>query len=302
MTKYKRIIEEDENGNQKVIDFIKTNETIKVIPKLTPNQLETINQKSELKTDCKRLGGFIHISYVKNELLFNELNLKLPTITRLVYLATYIDYNSGEENVLVKHGKNYKLEYLTRKDLKTLLKLKDGTFNNFLKETKEKDLLYCVDKKYYLSPKYFSKGTCPFNRKEYARIFINTTRELYLNSKTSQHKNLAYVFQLIPYLHYNTNALCRNPREKDINLLEKLSLKDICEMLGLDTNSKSLTTFKKKLLSFNVERNGKNYYLFTRVNLETRDGQKDFFVVNPDVIWKGKNLSIKEEMFLKLLT
>ena len=73
-------------------------------------------------------------------------------------------------------------------------------------------------------------------------------------------------------------------------------------MLGLDTNSKSLTTFKKKLLSFNVERNGKNYYLFTRVNLETRDGQKDFFVVNPDVIWKGKNLSIKEEMFLKLLT
>ena len=63
-----------------------------------------------------------------------------------MYLATYMDYNYREENVLVKHGKNYKLEYLTRKDLKELLNLTDRTFNNFLKETKEKNLLYCVDK------------------------------------------------------------------------------------------------------------------------------------------------------------
>lgn len=300
MTKYKRIIEEDENGNQKVIDVIKSTETIKVIPKKDPKQLAIANQKDELKTHCKQLGGYIHISYVKNELLFNELNLKLPTITRLVYLATYIDYNSGEENVLVKHGKNYKLEYLTRKDLKELLNLTDRTFNNFLKEAKEKNLLYCVDKKHYLSPNYFSRGVCPFNRKEYARIFINTTRELYTKSKSSQHSNLAYVFQLIPYIHYDTNVLCRNPREQNTKLLEKLSLKDICEMLGLGTTSKSLTLFKRRLLSFNIEKDGEIYYLFTRVTLETYTGKKDYFVVNPDVIWKGSSLKLKKEILLKI--
>lgn len=301
MTKYKRIIEEDENGNQKVIDVIKSTETIKVIPKKDPKQLAIANQKNELKTHCKNLGGYVHIRYIKNELLFNELNLKLPTIARLVYLATFIDYNNREENVLIKHGQHQKIEYLTRKDLGYLLNLTDTPLRDFLKEAEANNLIYHVNKKYYLSTEYFSKGECHFNKNEYARIFIDTTRLLYQNSKPTQHRQLAYIYQLIPYLHYDSNVLCKNPEETNIKLLQRLTLKEICKILGLGSSSKSLDNLKKKLLSFHIEKDGAEYYLFTRIKLEKHTGQTDFFVVNPNVIWKGSDLDLKKEIISKLL-
>lgn len=297
----KRIRQEDTKGNKKMIDIIKDGETVKVVKDLTPQQLAILNQKNDLKTHCSELGGYVHISYVKNELLFNELNLKLATITRLVFLATFIDYNNREANVLVKHGKNNKLEYLTRKDLQKLLNLSDTPFKEFLKETKEKGLLFCVNKKYYLSNEYFSKGKCLFNNKEYARIFVDTTRLLYSNSRPSQHKQLAYIFQLIPYLHYDSNVLCKNPEELDTRKLERLSLKEICELLGLGTSKETMKKFKKNLLSFHVEINNEIYYLFARVKLETYLKETDFFVVNPNIIRKGSNLNIKKEITNSLL-
>lgn len=107
MPNYKRIYKENETGGQDVIGYIKPNETVRVVKNLTPQQIAIINQKDELKEHCRELGGFIHVCYVKNELLFNNLNLTRPTITRLIYLATYIDYNNRDSNLLVKYGKNH---------------------------------------------------------------------------------------------------------------------------------------------------------------------------------------------------
>ena len=122
MSNYKRIYKENETGGQDIIGYIKPNETIKVIKDLTPQQIAIINQKDELKEHCKQLGGFIHVCYVKNELLFNEFNLKLATVARLIYLATYVSYNciEGDENVLVRQGQGNQIKYMTRKDMKEL--------------------------------------------------------------------------------------------------------------------------------------------------------------------------------------
>ena len=75
MTKYKRIIEENTEGNQTVIGLIEQGETVRVIKDLTPEQIAIINQQDELKSHYKNLGGFVNVCYVKNELLFNKLQL-----------------------------------------------------------------------------------------------------------------------------------------------------------------------------------------------------------------------------------
>ena len=301
MTKYKRIIEENTEGNQTVIGLIKQGETVRVIKDLTPEQIAIINKQDELKSHYKNLGGFVNVCYVKNELLFNEFNLKLATITRLIYLATFIDYNNREENVLVKHGKDYKVEYLTRKDIKELLGLSKNPLSSFLKEAKEKDILFEANGKYYLSNKIFTKGKGNFDVGKFTRIFINTTRFLYQNCPTSQHKQLAYVFQLIPYMNYETNTICKNPEERDKRFLERLSLKEICKLLNIGTSNSAIYKFEHNLLSFYIEVNRTKYYLFKRIIIKGVHGRNDFFAVNPNVIWKGSNLNSSKEILDSLV-
>ena len=136
-SKYKRIYEEKANGELECVGLIKEWETIKVVKEITPQQKVFLSNKNELTQHNKKLGGFIQVCYVKNQLLFNDLNLNKATISRFLYLATYIDYNDREENVLVKYTKNNKIEYMSKRDMKYLLNLGDTAFKSFYKEIKE---------------------------------------------------------------------------------------------------------------------------------------------------------------------
>jgi hypothetical protein len=300
MPNYKRIYKENETEGQDVIGYIKPNETVRVVKNLTPQQIAIINQKDELKEHCRELGGFIHVCYVKNELLFNNLNLTRPTITRLIYLATYIDYNNRDSNLLVKYGKNHKLEPLKKKDIENLMKLSNPSFLKFFNEIKEKGILFEDNKKYYLSNKYFSKGQSIYKKKEYTRIFIDSTRFFYQNSTSRQHTQLSYVFQLIPFLHYETNILCRNPDELDIDNLDILSLRDICELLKIKTSYEQMSRVENSLLKFKLIFNNKKYHLFKRIIVKGEDEKVDYFITNPLLIWKGNDVDKNKETIEKL--
>ncbi|MDY2881810.1 MAG: hypothetical protein SOT71_04045 [Romboutsia timonensis] len=296
MNKYKRIYEEKAEGELELVGLIKEGETIKVIKDLTPQQKAIINNKKELNTYSKKLGGFLHVCYVKNQLLFNTLNLNQATISRFLYLATYIDYNDREENVLIKHTQNNKLEYLTKRDIRNLLNLSEKTFYDFMKEVKEKELLFEANNKIYLNPVYVNKGRSNFRNKEYTRMFIDTTKELYENCTSRQHKRLSYIYQLLPFLNYESNILCNNPEEKDINKLDKLSFKDICGILGLSKDKKSMNTLKKDLFKFYITKDNKKYYFFSYVTIKQENGSESYYVVNPLVIWKGSDLQVAKDI------
>lgn len=292
MNKYKRIYEEKSEGEFELVGLIKEGETIKVIKDLSPKQKAILNNKNNLNAYSKKLGGFLHVCYVKNQLLFNDLNLKPSTISRFLYLATYIDYNDREENVLIKHGQNNKIEYLSKKNIRILLNLSDSTFKRFYKEVKDKELLFEANDKIYLNPVYVNKGRSNFRNKDYTRIYIDTTRELYDNCTSRQHKQLSYVYQLLPFLNYESNILCSNPEEKEIEKLNKLSFKDICQILGLSEDKKSMSTLKKDLFKFYITRDDKKYYFFSYVTIKQEKKSESYYVVNPMIIWKGTNLQV----------
>lgn len=228
--------------------------------------------------------------YIKNELLFNHLNLDRANISRLIYLSTYIDYNDRQENLLVKYGRDKKVEPINKVQLRNLLGLSESTFKRFLNDVKTNSLLYELDDKFFISNEYFSKGKCIFKEKDYTRIYVDTTRFLYENCTVSQHKQLSYAFQLIPKLHYETNVICENPDEENKDDLIKLGLKGICEFLEISTNKSSMCKFEKDLYKLKINVDGKKHYMFKRVIIKGRNGKNDYFVVNPEVIWKGNNL------------
>lgn len=255
---------------------------------LTPQQIKVINQKNSLKKETDKLGGYVHMICIRNKLLFNNLQIDRADISRLIYLATFIDYNDRKENLLIVREKGKPATAMTRTQMKKLLKLAETPFKKFLQSSLINDLIWKVNNKYYINNKYFTKGKAGFNDKEYTRIFINTTRYLYQHSTPRQHKILGYAFQLIPYAHYELNVICRNPLEVDVNRVNKLSLQEICELLGISTEKGNMVKFRNNLSKFYINVEGNKYYLFAHATI--RAGTiKDYFVINPAVSWAGNN-------------
>lgn len=303
ITQHKMGVVYDEYGNIIKTMIIKNNEDVGVFDKkrnLTDTQIKYINNKTCKSEYDKELGGYIHMAYVKNELLFNKFGLDRASISRLIYLATYLDYNSNNEGVLVKYSQFKEIIPLTREEIFKMLGLSERAFIMFLEDVKSCKLLYVYDKKFYLNTDYFNKGDCNFNNKEYTRIYIDTTRNLYENSSPRNHKRLSYIFQLIPKLHHETNILLHNPMVVHIENENKMTLKDVCDFLKVSYDKGNGRKILKELLKFNVKINGMTTYLFKYVTVEGYKSKNDYFVVNPQVIWSGNNVESVKNILEKL--
>ena len=292
-------------GKDGQIEFdgvLKKNEEVIIQKKkkeLTPQQIKFLENRSELSKHTEKLGGYIHMGYVKNELLFDKLDIDKANISRLIYLSTFIEYNNKEENLLIKRVQNNEAEAMTRTDIKKVMKLNDTAFKSFLSDIKKNKLLYEADGRFYISPDFFTKGVnkkgedeeTRLKNKEYTRVFIDTTRYLYEKCSSRQHKQLSYVFQLVPYINYELNILCSNPQETNFYELDKLNLVQICKLIGVNTdNRQNINKMKNELLKFKVNVNGNDYGFLSYAKIQNGYGIKDYFVVNPQVVWKGREM------------
>ena len=257
----------------------------------TPKQKHFFNMENELKTSSYLEGGYVHMFYIKNEILFNDIGLKPNSVTRLIYLATYLNYTEKYKKygMLVKYGENNKPKPMTRKDLKEIMKLSDTQFKGFLKELKDKSILFEMDKKYYLNNAYFCKGRVKNNREyaklynNYTRIYIPPIRELYNKFKPTKHKQLGYIFQLIPYMDFED---CRLINDEGY----KLELYDMCEILGLSTDKDNMNKLKNEFKKMTFFVANKEYYLFARVQI----GEHTAWHINPYALWSGSELETKK--------
>lgn len=280
----------DKKGIIKVDKIINDNEEIIIKRRkrnLTDKQKNFLNQSDDFKNHCRSLGGYIHMIYYKNEIVFNDINIDKANISRIMYLATFVDYNDKKEGLLTTKGSGYKSVPMDRKKMKELLNLGDTAFKSFLKNCKDNELIYEVDKKFYINPIYFNKGNVDLlsDNKGYCRLFINTIRELYINCKPSQHKTLTNIYQLIPFIHYSNNMICHNPECLE-DEAKPMNLKDIGIKLKIENNRTNLNRLTKELEKFKVTVEDKEYKLFAYVKVS----DKDFFFINPYVIYSGNNV------------
>lgn len=272
------------------------NETVYVKKPLQINQLKFLEKRNKLQEFTSSLGGFVHISYVNDELLFNKTNLKVADICRLIYLSTYLGHHIRTNNMLVNYINARKITPMSKDDMQKKLNLKDRAFSNFIREVKKENILIEEEGKYYLSEVYFKKGEYKKLENEgYSRVFINTTRFLYENCKPTQHKILGYIFRLIPYIHYESNRICFNPSCEEFENVKEMNLKDICKLLGVSSEDGNRTKLKKKLLSFSIKYKGENCCLLAYNTITINNNTKEYFSVNPFVIYKGNDMnSIKK--------
>ena len=168
------------------------------------------NQKSL----SKELGGFVKVLYYNNEVLFDEqLGLSKSTITRLMMLSTYLDFN----NVLVKELPKRRQtadkthEPMERRDIQNVLILEKTAFTVFMKEVEACGILIKCDDCYKLSSDVFYKGEMSRDVC-FTKMYVETVRELYrsvvLTGGVRAHSTLSFVFQLITIAIPNEANVC----------------------------------------------------------------------------------------------
>ena len=169
--KYERVVAINvDTGEELANVFIKKGESIEMQTRkdLSDGQKDYLQKKDVMGEMAETLGGYVHVFYVKDELLYNKLNLNPADVSRFLYLATYISYNYKDGNMLVKKEKG-KIKPMNNKDIMKLMKLSERAYYNFIKEMKSKELITEKDGAFYINEKYISKGKIKDN-KEYGTI------------------------------------------------------------------------------------------------------------------------------------
>lgn len=275
-------------------EFITKKETYKIKDKsreLTPQQIHFINQKDDLKAYNNSLGGFI-VLYFNNLLYDKSLNLDLGNASRIIYLATYMDYHTNMLVLNNGYASGQKIIPMKKKNIKELMNLSDRAFTNFFKEVIEKNILIeNEDKTFNINKKYFIKGKKIDYNQEFTRVYIDTIRELYINTNSRNHKCLTYVFKLLPYVDRQSNIVCHNPNDL-YNERRKMTLKDIATFFGISTEKKNIDKFiKNNLFKIFIVKDSKKYWVFNQITVKNGGGIKDYFAINPMLFYGGNEYS-----------
>lgn len=170
------------------------------------------------------------------------------------------------------------------KDLRDIFdNLKKNDFFNTKRYMLENDLISLDEKKnIIINSKYCKRGKINKTKSiEVIRVFDNAIKELYEKSKPNEHKKLALLIKILPYISFKFNILCKNPSCEIITEVERFkSMSELCELVGYD-----------KLHSTRL----KNDLFKLRVNGELVIGifETDYgktILVNPLVYYKGTRL------------
>ncbi len=229
----------------------------------------------------KELGSFIFIIYKIYESINRHEEILTPSdLTRLIYIATYINYNGY---LMTDNNK-----YIDKIILKDKMNLSSKAFNNLFNKLVELEILTMPQNNLIkMNEDYFKKGKITEDDKieklnggwTQSRLFIQNVRYLYENTPSRQHKLLSIIFKLIPYMNFRWNIICSNPLEEELEKVNSFNLTEIATLLNYD--KRQIMNLKQELSKLKTI---DDLSVFTFIiNYETR------IIINPRVIYHGSN-------------
>lgn len=210
--------------------------------------------------------------------VMNEYDIPIGVKARFLYLCTYVNYEGTlvDTNVVDKRC----LSPLTRRDIEYKLGLSNVEFKITMKTLTDSGLLVSDGEVFTVNKDIINRGKTN-KRTGYTRVFFNGIRELYHGCKPSQHKQLYYIFMILPYINLQHNVLCNDITEQMYEKITPISVKQMCEICGYDPSN--YTKFYKNLLKFKVR--DMNVIMISFV------GENSFIRINPSVYYGGTRVN-----------
>lgn len=255
--------------------------------KFIPESQDMAIRKQKMKKDRENeQGDFIWFLFNYCDTVFPDLSC--PSITRLFYISTFVEYNGDR---LTDDG-GY--TFLNKRQIKRKLNLPDKVFTNFWNEMKSRNILSeNDDKDVVLNRRLFRKGSIDKRcGRDFTRIYCSCVRYIYENTKNIRdHAKLAYIFKIIPYVNRKTNIVCYNPEELDDKKIKPMSIGDFCDIIKYNRNQAS--RLFKDLLKFTV----KGKHLMCYVAIDSYVITKMFMIINPEIYYGGEKHSDVKFLF-----
>lgn len=191
----------------------------------------------------------------------------------LLYLQCFVNYDAILENP--------DKSAMSREDMMRTLKIGRTTLHHFLRETTEAGVIEEDGDKYRLNPRYHFQGKT--DNTAVIKTFVAKVKELYTEVNA---KDLGFVYKLLPHIHLETNTICANPYERDVENTLPLTKEDIARLTQV--TEKSVYT-KLRNLRFGDQ------YVFAEVIY----GKSRYYKINPFVFYRrsGQPDATLREMF-----
>lgn len=209
------------------------------------------------------------------------------TMARLVYLATFLDY---EGNLKMNLHKKMK-----RSDLETVLRLKKSETYNFWNEVKNTYVFENEHGFLCMCSDFSCKGKLPYKGR-YQQVFVNSVQELYCKTSATQHKYLGYVFQMLPFVNVEYNILCSNPIEEELDLIEPITIDGFCSAIGYSKDQRTRLMRVYSNITFCIDGTQEQFCAFVTQGADI--GRTKIFV-NPHILYHGKK-NIQTQILGKL--
>lgn len=202
------------------------------------------------------------------------------TYARLIYLATYLDYD--------RRLKKTRDKPMTKKDAEKVLGLSRAEFYRFWKEvTDAKCITEGENGVLRLSKELCFKGRVKAKGLGITRVYIAQLRKLYEATPPRSHRYLGAVFHMLPYVSVKYNVLCWNPLEEDIDKVEPMTLTDFCVLTGRSNGDVTRLRKEYQKIKFSME-DGITRWLCAFVRSDVGgQGEREIIVVNPRVVFMG---------------
>lgn len=191
----------------------------------------------------------------------------------LLYLQCFVNYDA----ILANPDKTA----MSKSDMMRTLKIGRTTLHGFLRELTEHGVIHEEGDKYRLDPRYHFQGKT--ENTSIVKTFVARVKKLYSEVNA---KDLGFVYKLLPHIHLETNTICANPFERDVENTLPLTKEDIARLTNI--TEKSVYT-KLRNLRFGDQ------YVFAEVIY----GNSRYYKINPFVFYRksGQPDATLREMF-----
>lgn len=268
---------------QQILELLQSENLQESIRKSNYHRIERNNNDM-----IKEFGNFYHMFYGK----ILKLHIEPQYMMRFLYLCSFANY----ENMLVDGDRKGQVK-IKESDLSLMLKVSRADYFRTKSALLEHNLISIDENKNVLiNEEYASKGKIKSKEKtvnlEVVRMFEQAIKELYENANAREHKKLALLVKMLPYINVEHNIVCKNIEEKELKKIIPFSLIELAEMLEY----KNPARLKADLFAITINDN----HAFRMIS----DHYGKFFTVNPRIYAKSNNmqrlLSISYDSFRKM--
>jgi hypothetical protein len=244
-------------------------EGLKAVDELTAHEIENGHFVFAFFESCKTMGE-------------QYPSLTQAELARLMFVGTYTGYRTGR----LQHDNG---RVIDRKALEVLVGISRNKFGEFYRKLVSEEILQEVNGELFVNPTVFYRGPVKeigYKLDEYrhTRLFRKTVRELYEKYTGRKTVHLAIIYAVLPFLNFDTNVVCFNPKESDDEAIQPMNLENLAALLHYQDTHK----LKRALESVKID--GQPVFWLPQ---NVHDKRHRRIIVNPRVVFAGSAESLR---------